>query len=124
MEEPPEPPRLRFLRRLVILLTGLLLAAMIVAMTAIFVKLATDSPGDAASDSAPYATLLPLAAGETLRQVEVERGLIYLRLQEAASGAARVVVVRAASGVVLGEVDAVPPPATVPVTVPDPDADG
>ena len=123
MEEPPEPPRLRFLRRLVILLTGLLLAAMIVAMTAIFVKLATDSPGDAASDSAPYATLLPLAAGETLRQVEVERGLIYLRLQ-AASGAARVVVVRAASGVVLGEVDAVPPPATVPVTVPDPDADG
>ena len=46
-DDQPEPPRLRFLRRLVYVMTGLLLAGVIVAIVGIFVKLATGEPGGA-----------------------------------------------------------------------------
>ena len=109
-DDQPEPPRLRFLRRLVYVLTGLLLAAVIVAFVGIVVKLATGEPGGSDSDASPYQSIVPLAPGETLADSFVERGLIYLRVLDAASGSARIVVVRGSNGSKIGEVVLRPPP--------------
>ena len=103
-EEEPEPPRIRFLRRLVYVLTGLLLAAMIVAIAGIVVKLATGNPDAGRSDALPYESAVLLAPGESLVDSSVERGLIYLRIVNATTGGARIVVVRASNGARIGEV--------------------
>ena len=109
-DDQPEPPRLRFLRRLVYVMTGLLLAGVIVAIVGIFVKLATGEPGGSDSDAPPYESTVPLAPGETLANSIVERGLIYLRVLDAASGTARIVVIRGSNGSKIGEVVLRPPP--------------
>ncbi len=109
-EEEPEPPRIRFLRRLVYVLTGLLFAAIIVAITGIAVKLATGDPEGDRSDALPYESAILLAPGESLVDSLVERGLIYLRIVDGTTGGARIVVVRASNGARVGEVSLRPPP--------------
>ena len=105
-----EPPRIRFLRRLVYVLTGLLLVAAIVAVVGIVVKLATWETTVAESDAAPFVTTVPLSPGESLGDVRVERGQIYFRIEVENSDAARMIVIRASDGARIGEVRLAPTP--------------
>ena len=109
-EGEPEPPRIRFLRRLVYVMTGLLLVAVIVAITGIVVKLVSWEPSVADSDTAPFASAVSLAPGESLADFRVERGQIYIRIDAEESDAARIIVLRASNGSRIGEVRLAPAP--------------
>ena len=102
-DEAEAPLDLRFLRRLVMVLTGLLVAAIMVALVAIVVKLAAGESGGTGASDVPYETAVALASGELLVDSFFERGQIYLRLSNEASGAARILVFRASDGTRIGE---------------------
>ncbi len=109
-EGEPEPPRIRFLRRLVYVMTALLLVAVIVAITGIVVKLVSWEPSVAERDAAPFASTVSLSPGEFLADFRVERGQIYIRINAVDSDAARIILVRASNGSRIGEILLAPAP--------------
>ena len=83
---------------------ALLIAAIMVALVAIVVKLAAGESEGTGASAVPYETAVTFLPGERLANSSVERGQIYLRLLNEESGAARIIVIRASDGMRIGEV--------------------
>lgn len=119
-----EPPGLRFLRRLVIVLTVLLFACLFIVVIAIVVGLAELGESPSAhpsgqsttipSDSAPavgtpvYARTIAIGANERVVETFVVGNRIHFRTADPATGRARMVTIAGDTGEVIGVIDLSP----------------
>ncbi len=94
---------LRRMRLLVMMMTASLFLLAIIALGAIAFKLLRGEDGGTAPPI-PYEARVQLLPGETLADVTVDRGQAYLRVENRALGAARILVLDAASGELTGVV--------------------
>lgn len=103
LDDAPEPPRLRHLRRLVTALTVAMIAGVLVIAAALVIRLSAPPPRP------PLPEAITLPPGETARAVTYGEGWIALVTVDA-GGQERIRVLDAATGAPRGSLDIPPAP--------------
>jgi len=97
------PPNLRFLRRVVAVLTGSLVLGMIFVFGVVAVKLMSAADGVGAAPES-FRSELVLAPEETVADIHVGDGILVLSVESGSGDVERLMLVRIADGSRLGEI--------------------